>query len=149
MYIFFLPLTISLCLDNSIKLSISFLQVERLPLRQVHPHRRETAGHGRPGQRSLILKTSRLKCHNQVALRRQQAQEEAEARQLGVEILKPGDRADLVMGSGGVIRRQQAGEAEAGDNEVGDSDSEKVEMENRDQKQVKVDTTDLPEQGLD
>ena len=90
-----------------------------------------------------------IKCDNQVALRRQQAQEEAEARQLGVEILKPGDRADLVMGSGGVIRRQQAGEAEAGDNEVGDSDSEKVEMENRDQKQVKVDTTDLPEQGLD
>ena len=35
----------------------------------------------------------------QVALRRQQAQEEAEARQLGVEILKPGDRADLVIGS--------------------------------------------------
>ena len=65
-----------------------------------------------------------------------------------MEILKPGDRADLVMGSGGVLRRQ-AGEAEAGDNEVGDSDSEKVEMENRDQKQVKVDTTDLPEQGLD
>ena len=32
----------------------------------------------------------------QVALRRQQAQEEAEARQLGVEILKPGDRAELV-----------------------------------------------------
>ena len=115
----------------------------------MHPHRRETAGHGRPGQRSLIINTSLIKCHNQVALRRQQAQEEAEARQLGVEILKPGDRADLVMGSGGVLRRQQAGEAEAGDNEVGDSDSEKVEMENRDQKQVKVDTTDLPEQGLD
>ena len=90
---------------------------------------------------------SAAKCHyhHQVALRRQQAQEEAEARQLGVEILKPGDRADLVMGSGGVLRRQE----EAGDNEVGDSDSEKVEMETRDQKPVKVDTTDLPEQGLD
>ena len=37
----------------------------------------------------------------------------------------------------------------AGDNEVGDSDSEKVEMETRDQKPVKVDTTDLQEQGLD
>ena len=48
----------------------------------------------------------------QVALRRQQAQEEAEARQLGVEILKPGDRADLVMGNDGIIRREGEGEVE-------------------------------------
>ena len=45
----------------------------------------------------------------QVALRRQQAQEEAEARQLGVEILKPGDRADLVMGNDGILRRETDG----------------------------------------
>ena len=32
----------------------------------------------------------------QVALRRQQAQEETEARQLGVELLKPGDRWSLL-----------------------------------------------------
>ena len=83
-----------------------------------------------------------MPCHDKVALRRQQAQEEAEARQLGVEILKPGDRADLVIGSGG-LRRQQTGEAEAGD-----SDSDKVEMEIIEQKQIKVDTTDTPEQGL-
>ena len=48
----------------------------------------------------------------QVALRRQQAQEEAEARQLGVEILKPGDRAELVMGNDGIIRREAEGEAD-------------------------------------
>ena len=48
----------------------------------------------------------------QVALRRQQAQEEAEARQLGVEILKPGDRADLVMGNDGIIRREAEAEAD-------------------------------------
>lgn len=83
-----------------------------------------------------------MPCHDKVALRRQQAQEEAEARQLGVEILKPGDRADLVMGPGG-LRRQQAGEAEAGD-----SDSDKTEMEIIEQKQIKVDTTDTPEQGF-
>ena len=43
----------------------------------------------------------------QVALRRQQAQEEAEARQLGVEILKPGDRAELVMGPGDTPGEEQ------------------------------------------
>ena len=43
----------------------------------------------------------------QVALRRQQAQEEAEARQLGVEILKPGDRAELVMGPGDTAGEEQ------------------------------------------
>ena len=86
--------------------------------------------------------------HDQVALRRQQAQEEAEARQLGVEILKPGDRADLVMGAGGVLRRQQTGEAEAADTEAGDSDAEKTETESRDQTQIKVDTTDLPDRGM-
>ena len=64
-----------------------------------------------------------------------------------MEILKPGDRADLVMASGG-LRRQQAGEAETGEAEVGDSDSEKIEMENREQKHIKVDTTELTEQGL-
>ena len=65
-----------------------------------------------------------------------------------MEILKPGDRADLVMTSGG-LRRQQAGEAEAGEAEAeaGDSDLEKVEMESREQKQIKVDTTELTEQG--
>ena len=47
----------------------------------------------------------------QVALRRQQAQEEAEARQLGVEILKPGDRAELVMGPGDTAGEEQ-GEAQ-------------------------------------
>ena len=45
----------------------------------------------------------------QVALRRQQAQEEAEARQLGVEILKPGDRAELVMGPGDSAGEEQGG----------------------------------------
>ena len=45
----------------------------------------------------------------QVALRRQQAQEEAEARQLGVEILKPGDRAELVMGPGDTAGEEQGG----------------------------------------
>ena len=49
----------------------------------------------------------------QVALRRQQAQEEAEARQLGVEILKPGDRAELVMGNDGIIRREKTVSEEA------------------------------------
>ena len=48
----------------------------------------------------------------QVALRRQQAQEEAEARQLGVEILKPGDRAELVMGNTGIIRREGEGDSD-------------------------------------
>ena len=46
-------------------------------------------------------------CVLQVALRRQQAQEEAEARQLGVEILKPGDRAELVMGPGDTAGEEQ------------------------------------------
>ena len=56
----------------------------------------------------------------QVALRRQQAQEEAEARQLGVEILKPGDRAELVMGNDGIIRREKtvAEEAEKEEEEL-------------------------------
>ena len=36
-------------------------------------------------------------------MRRQQAQEETEARQLGVELLKPGDRAELVMGTEGIM----------------------------------------------
>ena len=51
------------------------------------------------------------------------------------------------MASGG-LRRQQAGEAETGEAEVGDSDSEKIEMESREQKHIKVDTTELTEQGL-
>ena len=42
-----------------------------------------------------------------MALRRQQAQEETEARQLGVELLKPGDRAELVMGTEGIMARQE------------------------------------------
>ena len=50
------------------------------------------------------------------------------------------------MASGG-IRRQTAGEADTGEAEAGDSDSEKVEMESREQKQIKVDTTELTEQG--
>ena len=49
----------------------------------------------------------------QVALRRQQAQEEAEARQLGVEILKPGDRAELVMGAGDTAGEEQGGQGDA------------------------------------
>ena len=49
----------------------------------------------------------------QVALRRQQAQEEAEARQLGVEILKPGDRAELVMGPGDTAGEEQGGQGDA------------------------------------
>ena len=48
----------------------------------------------------------------QVALRRQQAQEEAEARQLGVEILKPGDRAELVMGPGDTAGEEQGGQGD-------------------------------------
>ena len=63
-----------------------------------------------------------------------------------MEILKPGDRADLVMASGG-LRRQQTGEADTGEAEAGDSDSEKVETESREQKQIKVDTTEMTEQG--
>ena len=52
-------------------------------------------------------------CVLQVALRRQQAQEEAEARQLGVEILKPGDRAELVMGAGDTAGEEQGGQGDA------------------------------------
>ena len=66
----------------------------------------------------------------QVALRRQQAQEEAEARQLGVEILKPGDRADLVMGNDGIIRRDGQGE--------GETDKEEEEEEEFKRKQSEV-----------
>jgi hypothetical protein len=47
-----------------------------------------------------------------VALRRQQAQEETEARQLGVELLKPGDRAELVMGTEGIMARQEVDKLE-------------------------------------
>ena len=68
----------------------------------------------------------------QVALRRQQAQEEAEARQLGVEILKPGDRADLVMGTDGILRRE--GEHEV--TETADTDK----TEESPQKKMKVDS---------
>ena len=67
----------------------------------------------------------------QVALRRQQAQEEAEARQLGVEILKPGDRADLVMGTDGILRRE-------GEHEVSEADKDKTEE--APQKKIKVDS---------
>ena len=70
----------------------------------------------------------------QVALRRQQAQEEAEARQLGVEILKPGDRADLVMGNDGIIRRDGEGE--------GETDKEEEEEEEFKRKQ-----SDVEDQG--
>ena len=69
----------------------------------------------------------------QVALRRQQAQEEAEARQLGVEILKPGDRAELVMGNTGIIRRE--GE--------GDSDKE----EEQEQEEFKRKQSDVEDDG--
>ena len=68
----------------------------------------------------------------QVALRRQQAQEEAEARQLGVEILKPGDRADLVMGTDGILRRE-------GEHEVAEADTEN-KTEESPQKKIKVDS---------
>ena len=47
-----------------------------------------------------------------MALRRQQAQEETEARQLGVELLKPGDRAELVMGTEGIMARQEVDKLE-------------------------------------
>ena len=69
----------------------------------------------------------------QVALRRQQAQEEAEARQLGVEILKPGDRAELVMGNTGIIRRE------------GEGDSDKEEEE--EQEEFKRKQTEVEDEG--
>ena len=69
----------------------------------------------------------------QVALRRQQAQEEAEARQLGVEILKPGDRAELVMGNTGIIRRE------------GEGDSDKEEQE--EQEEFKRKQSDVEDEG--
>ena len=47
-----------------------------------------------------------------MALRRQQAQEETEARQRGVELLKPGDRAELVMGTEGIMARQEVDKLE-------------------------------------
>ena len=55
----------------------------------------------------LLRTPALIVCVLQVALRRQQAQEEAEARQLGVEILKPGDRAELVMGPGDTAGEEQ------------------------------------------
>ena len=65
----------------------------------------------------------------QVALRRQQAQEEAEARQLGVEILKPGDRADLVMGNDGILRRgrHETVETDTADDDQDDDDKDSEE----------------------
>ena len=64
----------------------------------------------------------------QVALRRQQAQEEAEARQLGVEILKPGDRADLVMGNDGILRRgRHEVDTEAADDDNEEDDGKETE----------------------
>ena len=69
----------------------------------------------------------------QVALRRQQAQEEAEARQLGVEILKPGDRAELVMGNTGIIRRE------------GEGDSDKEEQE--EQEEFKRKQSEVEDEG--
>ena len=50
-----------------------------------------------------------------MALRRQQAQEETEARQLGVELLKPGDRAELVMGTESIMARQEVDKLEEDD----------------------------------
>ena len=41
---------------------------------------------------TIMIMTIIMEMIMQVALRRQQAQEETEARQLGVELLKPGDR---------------------------------------------------------
>ena len=55
----------------------------------------------------LVKITFMIKLMIQVALRRQQAQEETEARQLGVELLKPGDRAELVMGTEGIMARDR------------------------------------------
>ena len=66
----------------------------------------------------------------QVALRRQQAQEEAEARQLGVEILKPGDRAELVMGPGDTAGDEQ------GDTVKIKTDTADTAEENTDQGEV-------------
>ena len=67
----------------------------------------------------------------QVALRRQQAQEEAEARQLGVEILKPGDRADLVMGNDGILRRETDGGEETDKEEEEELKRKQTEMEDQ------------------
>ena len=60
----------------------------------------------------LLRTPALIVCVLQVALRRQQAQEEAEARQLGVEILKPGDRAELVMGPGDTPGDEQGGQGD-------------------------------------
>ena len=81
----------------------------------------------------IYLRESDLRNIFQVALRRQQAQEEAEARQLGVEILKPGDRADLVMGTDGILRRE-------GEHEVAEADTDN--NEETPQKKIKVDSFD-------
>ena len=82
---------------------------------------------------------------HQVALRRQQAQEEAEARQLGVEILKPGDRAELVMGDN-VARHDHDHEDET------DTDQDKPDTADIDdyvaEKKIKIDTSEENEQGL-
>ena len=67
----------------------------------------------------------------QVALRRQQAQEEAEARQLGVEILKPGDRADLVMGNDGILRRETDGGEETDKEEEEELKRKQTEIEDQ------------------
>ena len=113
--------------------SQEILQMERLSLCKMYTYCRKTASHGGSGLRMIYLRESDLRNIFQVALRRQQAQEEAEARQLGVEILKPGDRADLVMGTDGILRRE-------GEHEVAEADTDN--NEETPQKKIKVDSFD-------
>ena len=102
----------------------------------MHIDSRETTSDGRSG----MIESSRKVLKDilsQVALRRQQAQEEAEARQLGVEILKPGDRAELVMG-GDMVRHDNDPDTDTEQDKPDTADGDDYVQE----KKIKIDTSD-------